>query len=221
MKKTNIVVIAIIVVLLIILGLFAYFSYTKKSPDGGACRSTKNCESGFSCVNKKCSSGKKGSACNSKNNCKTSFCVKNLCMDGEEGDTCVTYKDCKENMICKNTVCQGMPDYSRYFDKVTISKIKPGIPPGIENPPVETTIFTLNDAIEIDLLVKEGTIGNLYAEVNETTGGLVFRNETQEINQPGDRGTGFALPTNTKPGEYVLNIYFNNEIIYSVPITVK
>lgn len=221
MRKTIIVILILVVIIGAGAGIWYYYA-NKKSSEGGKCVNSNKCETGLACVNSKCSSGRKDSPCNSKSDCQTAFCAKNLCTEGEIGDICATYKDCQTGLLCKNSVCSKEPEYSKYFDSITISKIKPGMPPGPNNIPVETTEFKASsDAIEVDLAVKQGVKGTFYAEViDPITGESVFRNETQEITQAGDRGTGFALPSGTKAGEYELDIYFNDELVYTTTIKV-
>jgi len=141
------------------------------------------------------------------------------------GDACATYKDCNAGLLCIKGACSQKPDYSKYFEKVVISKMKPGMPPGPNNPTTPTTTFNAaTDAIEIDFVgVKPTTIGPYYFEiVNPTTGEVArsTKNEMETKFSGRDTGSGTDLG-NVEPGEYDLNIYYNNELVYSTQITVK
>ena len=188
----------IIVIVLAVAGYAGWYYFLKKSPEGGTCRNESRCEQGLKCVNKICSSGKIGSGC-------------------------VTYKDCESGLLCTKSICVQKPDYSKYFDKVTISKIKPGSGPGPNNPPTITATFTRSDAFEIDFGgVKSTTVGPYYFEfVNATTGEVVRSTQgTMDTKFEGrDTGSGTDLSDLT-PGQYDVNVYFNNEIIYSSTFTV-
>lgn len=188
---------------------------------GEACANGKDCQTGLSCVLKVCSSGAKGSPCGSKGDCATSFCVSGTCSDGKAGEACVNYKDCQEGLLCLKTQCSAPPDYSKYFSKITVSKMKVGMPPGPDNIPVETTEFKTTDAIEIDLTTKSSDVtGTFYYDlVDATTGEIAFggAGNKQQISGQGI-GTGSDLPV--PAGTYDVNIYFNDELVYTVTITV-
>jgi hypothetical protein len=95
--------------------------------------------------------------------------------------------------------------------------------PGPNNPETITTTFTTADAIEMDFAgVKSTTVGSFYYEiVNSNTGQVVrsSKNEQDLAFDGIDRGTGTALD-NVVPGEYDLDIYFKDTLIYSTPFTV-
>jgi len=100
--------------------------------------------------------------------------------------------------------------------------MKVGIPPGPNNIPVPATKFNnTTDAIEIDFTVKSPEVkGEFYYDlVNAATGEIAMpgANHKQMI-EGHDRGTGSNLPV--PPGAYIVNIYFNDELIFSAPITV-
>jgi hypothetical protein len=240
------------VLIIIITGGLAFGSwyfFLKKSVEGGVCNSNSKCETGLTCANKVCSSGKAGSACESKDSCKTDYCVNNKCTEGKiadscntktdcttgycangkctEGklsDACSTYKDCTSGLYCKQGTCATPPDYSKYFSKVVISKIKPGSGPGPNNPETVTDIFTTADALEIDFSgVKSTTIGEYYYEIVDSTSGEISRSSKNEqaLKFTGqDIGTGTSLD-NVSPGQYDLNIYFKDELVYTKQITVN
>lgn len=189
----------IIVVALAFVGFGGWYFFIKKSSEGGVCLNSARCEQGLKCVNKTCSSGKVGSVC-------------------------VTYKDCESGLLCTKSVCTAKPDYSKYFSNVIISKIKPGSGPGPDNPETITATFTQADAIEMDFVgVKSTTVGAFYYEIVNSTSGEISRSSQgeQQLSFAGqDRGTGTSLD-NVVPGDYDLNIYFNNELVYSTQITVN
>ena len=247
MKKSLIFVIVIIVILA--LGFLGWRFLLKKSDEGGICKADKNCQEGLKCINNVCSSGKVGSVCRDKTDCLTPFCVEgkctegkrndpcaaatdcstnycvsSVCTEGEKGDACLTYKDCQTGLLCQKGTCSNPPSYSQYLSKIAISKMKLGMPPGPDNIPVPTTEFKTTDAIEIDLIgVKSTTIGELYYEaVNSITGEVAFSTESFKQQIEGrDIGTGSDLPNKVGIGEFELNIYFNNEIIYTTTIKVS
>jgi len=190
----------IIVVILAALGFGGWYYFIKKSPEGGKCTADARCDQNLKCVSGKCSSGKVGSACK-------------------------THGDCQNGLLCLKNVCSEKPDYSKYFDKITISKIKPGIGPGPNNPETITTEFNAaTDAIEVDIVgVKPTTIGPFYFElVNSTTGETALSSKSRmETSFDGqDRGAGTDL-SGTTPGTYDFNFYFNNELLYTTPITIN
>ncbi len=190
----------IIVIVLAALGFGGWYFFLKKSPEGGSCASASKCETGLKCVNKICSSGKLKSGC-------------------------VTYKDCEEGLLCTKSVCSKKPDYSKYFDKVTISKLKPGTGgPGPNNIPTVTSTFTNADAFEIDFGgVKATTVGPYYYEfVNSTTGETVRSTKgTMDTTFKGvDTGSGTDM-SDLAAGEYDVNVYFNDALVYSTTITVQ
>lgn len=221
MKKIFIVPIAILVIL--VLGFLGWQSLSKKSVEGGSCKSEKNCQAGLKCINNICSSGKAGSVCLSKADCLTPFCVNGKCTEGKKDDACLTYKDCEKGLFCKKEVCSEPPSYSQYFDRIVISKMKME-PPGPNNIPVPTTEFKTTDAIEIDLAgVKSTTIGELYYEaLDPVTGEILFTTSGRKQKVEGrDIGTGSDLPRVVGKGEFELNIYYNNELVYTTAIKVS
>lgn len=246
MKKSFIIPIIILVILA--LGFLGWQFLSKKSAEGGSCKSEKNCQIGLKCINNICSSGKAGSACVNKTDCLTPFCVEGKCAEGERGEPCITkvdcltnycvsgkctegkkddacstYKDCEKGLFCKKEVCSEPPSYSQYFNKIVISKMKLGMPPGPNNIPVTTTEFKTTDAIEIDFGgVKSTTKGEAYYEViNPITGEVVFTSSGYKIKLEGrDIGTGSDLPRIVGAGEFDLNIYYNDEMVYTTAIKV-
>jgi len=244
MKKAVIAALVVLVVIIAV-GVGGWYFFLKKSAEGGSCRSDTKCETGLKCISNVCSSGNKGSKCAGKSDCKTEFCVEGICTEGKLGDKCIaksdcrtgfcvnerctegkvgqacgTYKDCQSGLLCKSKLCTEKPSYTKYFDRIDISKMKPGLPPGPDNIPVATTEFKKTDAIEIDITNSKKTNGEFYIEViDPISGEKVFTTDKQQIS--GSRGTGFGLPMNTAAGEYELDVYFNNELIYSVPIKIS
>lgn len=189
----------VIVIVLIALGFGGWYFFLKKSDEGGKCRSEATCVEGLKCVNNICSSGKLGSGC-------------------------VTYKDCESGLLCTKSICAKRPDYSKYFNTIAISKIKPGMGPGPSNPQIPTTTFKIGtDAIEIDFGgVKSTTVGPYYFEfVNATTGEVVrSTKDLMDTNFAGrDTGSGTDF-SGFAPGQYDVNIYYNDELVYSTTITV-
>ena len=222
----NVLITILVIVILTAAGFAGWYFLFKKFPEGASCASDQKCEAGLKCINKICSSGQAGSNCETKSDCQTSFCVNDKCTQGKKDDTCVTYKDCATGLLCQKSTCSTPPDYSKYFSNVVISKIKPGQAPGPNNVPVETTEFKTTDGIEIDFAgVKPTTIGQFYYEfVNPTTGQTVMSSkdrdpEDQKLNGK-DRGTGTDLSL-TSPGTYDLNIYFKDELVYTMQIKIS
>jgi hypothetical protein len=101
--------------------------------------------------------------------------------------------------------------------------MKIGIPPGPNNIPIPTTEFKTTDGIEIDFVgVKPTTIGEFYyAAINPISGEVVFSTENFKQRLEGrDTGTGSDLPRVVGQGEFELNIYFNNKLVYTTSIKV-
>lgn len=188
---------------------------------GGACSSLEDCATGF-CVSGFCAEGKKGSVCLSKDDCTTKSCVLNKCSDGKNGDACATYKDCDSGLFCQKGACVAPPDYSKYFNKVIISKMKPGLPPGPNNVPVATNEFKNTDALEIDFSgVKPANTSEFYFEIVNAVSGEVAMsmNGFKQKFAGHDFGTGTDIKM-LEPGDYDLNIYVDNEIAYTAQIKV-
>lgn len=239
--------IILILVIVVLLGGAGWYFFMRKIPEGGACKATKNCEAGLKCANRLCSSGNKGASCeegadcetdfcvskqctegkrgdicSSKTDCLTQYCVNGKCTEGKKDDACITYQDCEGGLFCKKGVCTEPPSYAQYFNKIIISKIKVGSPPGPNNIPIPTTTFKTTDGLEIDLLgVKPTTTGEFYYEiVDSITGEVLFPGVNNKQKLDGrDRGTGSDLPK--VPGEYDLNIYYNDEMIYTTSIKIS
>ena len=221
MKKTPIIIGVILLILILVFVGWQFLN--KKSAEGGACKSVNNCEAGLKCINNTCSSGKAGSVCISKTDCLVPFCVGGKCTEGKKDDACSTYKDCEKGLFCKAGVCSEPPSYSQYFTKIVISKMKIGLPPGPDNIPIATTEFKTTDAIEIDITgVKSTTRGEFYYEAVDTvTGEVVFTSSGYPQKIEGrDIGTGSDMPRVIGKGEFDLNIYYNNEMVYTTVIKV-
>jgi hypothetical protein len=221
MKKIAIII--IIIIILVALGLGGWYFFLKKLPEGAVCKSVENCETGLKCANKICSSGKAGSSCGIKTDCLTDYCVTGKCTEGKKNDACSTYKDCEKGLFCQKGVCSEPPSYSQYFSKIIISKMKLGTPPGPNNMPVVTAEFKTTDAIEIDFVgVKSTTKGEIYYEaINQTSGEVAFTSSGYKQKLEGrDTGTGSDLPRIVGEGEFDLNIYYNNEMVYTTTIKV-
>lgn len=218
------VLITLVVIIILAGGGYAgWYYFIKKSPEGGTCTNANRCETGLKCINKTCSSGKTGSTCAKTADCTSVHCVNSVCTEGKKGDACATYKDCDKSLFCKKSVCSEPPSYSQYFDKISIGKIKQGMPPGPDNPIIATTEFKSTDAVEIDFTgVKSTTNGGIYADVaDQTSGEIVVSNSSANQKLEGqDRGFGMGLPGGTPNGEYDLNVYYNNELILSTQIKV-
>ena len=165
--------------------------------DGQSCSATQTCETGLKCINSVCSSGKVGSACS-------------------------TYKDCSTGLFCIKSICSNPPSYTKYFSKITISKMKQGTPPGPDNIPVPATSFKTTDAVEIDLAVKPGVTGTMYYElIDSTTGLTAFSSaDNRQPVRAGNWGTGFGIPYGLT-GEFDLNVYYNDELVYTTSITIN
>ena len=221
MKKSFIILIVVLVILA--LGFLGWQFLLKKRVEGGSCKSEKNCQTGLKCINNICSSGKGGSVCLSKADCLTDYCVNGKCTEGKKGDACLTYKDCEKGLFCKKEVCSEPPSYSQYFNKIVISKMKLGIPPGPDNMPIPTTEFKTTDAIEIDFSgVKSTTKGEAYYEaIDPITGEVVFTSSGYKVKLEGrDISTGSDLPRVVGKGEFDLNIYYNDEMVYTTTIKI-
>ncbi len=168
------------------------------SVEGGTCTADANCETGLKCITGKCSSGKVNSAC-------------------------ATYKDCNTGLYCVKSVCSNPPSYSKYFNRILVSKMKVGMPPGPNNIPAQATQFSAaTDAIEIDVEPKAGVTGELYYElVDSTTGATTMSSASNKmkVDQRGG-GTGFGIPMGIT-GDFELNIYFGSELIHTVAIKIN
>ena len=237
-------------IILVIAAAGSWYLFIKKSAEGEACSSTTKCETGLTCENKVCSSGKAGSVCedkdscktdycvngkctegnsgdncSSKADCKTAFCVSSKCTDGKLSDACSTYKDCDSGLYCKQGACATPPDYTKYFSTIVISKMKPGMPPGTDNPTTVTNTFSSsNDAVEIDFRgVKTTTIGEYHIEIVDSITGEVARNTKEEMDTEFDgQDTGMGTDMNgVKSGTYDLNIYLMEELIFTTQIIIS
>ncbi|MFA6383449.1 MAG: hypothetical protein WCX17_03425 [Parcubacteria group bacterium] len=169
------------------------------STEGGTCTADANCQTGLKCISGKCSSGKVSSVC-------------------------ATYKDCNTGLYCVKSVCSNPPSYSKYFSKITVSKMKAGMPPGLKNIPVPATEFNATtDAIEIDMIGKAGTKeGEVYYDLVDLTTGetvLSMASSRMKIDERGG-GMGLSAPMGAN-GDYDLNVYFNNELIYTTTIKIN
>lgn len=227
-------------------GLKCVFSVCSSRKTGSPCSLEDDCQSGFCvggkcttgavwsacvskndcavdyCVNGICSDGKKGSACSSKDDCTTKFCIADKCTDGKNGDACATYKDCDSGLLCQRGVCAAPPDYSKYFSKVVISRMKANLPPGPDNVPVVAAEFKNTDGIEIDFVgVKPTLKSEFYLEfVNGITGEVAIDMSGYKQQFSGhDLGTGTDLRALT-PGVYDLNIYVDGEVAYTTQIKI-
>lgn len=98
-----------------------------------------------------------------------------------------------------------------------------GVPPGPNNIPIPTTEFKTSDAIEIDFVgVKSTTKGEAYYEaIHPITGEVMFISSVYKVKFEGkDTGTGSDLPRVVGKGEFELNIYYNNQLVYTTEIKV-
>ena len=100
--------------------------------------------------------------------------------------------------------------------------MKPGMPPGPNNPLIATTTFTTSDAIEIDFTgVKPTTVGDYYIDFVDSTTGEPVRTtkglmETKLQGQDSSMGTDLS---GMAAGQYDLNIYLGDELVYTTTIT--
>ncbi len=209
---------------LIAVGFGGWYFFMKKSPEDGFCVNASRCETGLKCSNKVCSSGKLNSSCGAKADCQTGYCVNSKCSDGKKSSSCATYKDCETGLLCQRSICSIPPDHTKYFSSVTISKMKAGLPPGPNNPLTATTEFKSGESIEIDFVgVKPTTNGTFkYEVVNSTTGEIAVdsqgRGEVPDFaGHDFGSGTDLSIPV----GQYDLNLYLNDELVYTTPIKVN
>ncbi|MCX6797357.1 MAG: hypothetical protein NTX98_02665 [Candidatus Doudnabacteria bacterium] len=166
---------------------------------------------------------KEGQACSAAQTCETGLkCANNVCSSGKTGSACSTYKDCSTGLFCVKSVCSNPPSYTKYFSKITISKMKQGMPPGPNNMPVPTTEFKTTDALEIDLIAKAGISGTIHYDlINSTTGFTEMSSaDNKQKVRSGGFGTGFGIPGGLV-GDFELNVYYNDELVYTVPITIS
>jgi hypothetical protein len=220
---TPIALAIIIILVILVLGFLGWQFLFKKSTEGGSCNFEKNCQAGLKCINNICSSRKAGSVCVSKTDCLTPFCVNGKCTEGKKDDVCLTYKECEKGLFCEKGICSEPPSYSQYFDKIVVSKMKLGMPPGPNNISVPTAEFKTTDAIEIDFVgVKSIAKGEVYYEaIDLITGEVVFTSSSYKIKLEGrDTGTGSDLPRAVGTGEFDLNIYYNDEVVYTTMIKI-
>jgi len=189
----------VIVLVLAIIGTGAWFFFLKKSDEGDKCRNTNQCVTGLNCLRHQCSSGKSGSVCNA-------------------------HKDCQTDLTCQQNACTTKVDYTQYFSSVEISKMKPGTPPGPNNPLTVTNSFTTTDGIEIDFKgVKPSTIGDYYVEMVNTDTGEVVNSTKDKMNTAfAGRDIGMGTDLSSMPAaQYDLNVYYQNRLIYTTPITIN
>jgi len=223
-KSVTIILIIFVVLLLLAgLGFGGWYFFIRKAKEGEACSNDSKCVEDLKCLNKICSSGGISSSCEEKTDCQTNYCVSNVCTEGKSGDECSTYKDCERGLFCTKSICSEPSSYSQYFDKIVIAKTKVGSPPGPNNIPVPTTEFLVTDGIEIDFAgVKSTTVGYVYYEfVDSVSGETLFSTQGNKQKLEGDDlGMGSDFPRGVE-GELDLMIYFNDEVVYSVPITVS
>jgi len=223
MKKPFIVPIIILVILA--LGFLGWQFLTKKSAEGGPCKTEKNCQEGLKCVNNVCSSGKAGSVCLTKADCLTQFCVNEKCTEGKEGDSCISYNDCDE-ILCINSVCSEFsekPDkamFKEYFTRLRLGTVtewpKEGPPPF-----QETNLFKLGDQFCTDATVLkdvslQGEIYDPYEEavvMPRMSGGPSFK-------QGGNIGCS-SLPSELSAGKkYEYKIYIGDTLVAVLPFKV-
>ncbi len=166
---------------------------------------------------------KEGQSCSAAQTCETGLkCISNICSSGAAGSACTSYKDCSTGLYCIKSVCSNPPSYTKYFSKITVSKMKQGMPPGPNNMPIPATEFKTTDAVEIDVNAKPGISGTLYYELINSTSGLTEMSSAgdKQTVRSGNWGTGFGIPYNLT-GDFDLNVYYNDELVYTVPITIS
>lgn len=141
---------------------------------------------------------------------------------GTLGSSCATYKDCDKGLYCVKSVCSNPPSYTKYFDKITVAKMKPE-PPGPNNIPVPAAEFKAGaEALEIDVSPKTGVKGEVYYDlINSVTGEKEMTSENNKMKVGGQAtGTGFMIPGGLS-GDFELNIYFNGELIHTVAVKIS
>ncbi|MFA5747023.1 MAG: hypothetical protein WC926_03015 [Candidatus Paceibacterota bacterium] len=213
----------LLVLAVLIMAIFGgWYFFTKKSPEGGPCSGDANCQNGLRCVNNICSSGNLGSACVQKGDCITGDCVLGKCSNAIPAAQCSNYKECSDGLFCIKGSCVAPQNYTKYFSRVVVAKMKPGLPAGVTNPTVSETDFKTSDDIEIDFFgVQPDSKGEIYYEfINATTGETAMSSEAYPKRIEGyDQGMGMDMPV--PAGSYDVNVYFNGEFIYSTAITVS
>jgi hypothetical protein len=223
--KSNTIWAIVIVVILVIGGIFVWQTVSKKSGEGGQCKTDKNCEAGLKCIMNICSSGRTGSVCLSKADCKSGFCVNQKCTEGKEGDPCISYNDCN-GLLCVNSVCSEFsekPDqamFKEYFSVLRLGKVTEWLK---EGPPKfqETNIFKLGEQICLDATVlkdvkPEGEIYNPYEEVvvvPRMAGG-------PGLKKGGNIGCS-SMPAELSAGKkYEYKVYIGNTLVAVLPFEV-
>jgi hypothetical protein len=212
------VIIGLVISLLIIIlagGLFAgWWFFYRVIPTGNTCRINQKCSENGKCISGACSIGAVGSSCNVKDDCKTAFCANGRCSEGTEKSTCSTYKDCVDGLLCKSKTCTIKPSYTKYFDRIDVGWMNPGSPPSAENPITPGTTIKSGKTVEVDILNSKKSAGTFWVEmVNQETGEIAWTTDKREIND--HSGTGFQF---NEVGNFDLNVYFNNELVYSVTV---
>jgi hypothetical protein len=215
------IVIGIVISLLVVIlagGLFAgWWFFYRVVPTGQACRVNQKCSDNGQCISGTCSVGTVGSNCGVKEDCKTAFCTNGKCSEGIAGSTCLNYKDCIEGLLCKSKVCAVKPSYVKYFDRIDIGWMNPGSPPSTNNPIIPGTTIKAGKTVEVDILNNKKTTGTFWVEmINQETGETAWTTDKQTIS--GTQGTGFQF---NEVGNFDLNVYFNNELVYSVTVTMN
>jgi hypothetical protein len=122
----------------------------------------------------------------------------------------------------KEVSSKAEPNYSKYFNSITINKTKMGLPP-FENLPVESTEFNAStDLVQIDFDSKESVLGEAYYElVDSANENKIITTENNKLKILGGKnGTNFQIPAGSS-GDFKINVYFNTELVFTIPIKVS
>jgi|GEM_PF-1776178 len=150
-----------------------------------------------------------------------SFAILLLAGCGQQVTTTTPSGSTPENKATVNKSTDST--YTKYFNSITISKLKPGLP-GPENTPVEATEFkAVADVLQIDFDVKQEVNGEVYYELINSANGekaMSSENNKMKITAGVKNSIGFQIPASLT-GDFKLNIYFNGESVYEVPIKIS
>ena len=248
--KLNTILVIVIVVILAIGGIFVWKIDFEKSDEGYQCKADKNCKAGLKCIMNICASGKIGSVCLSKADCKSGFCVENKCTEGsvgspcqskedcltrfcvnqkctqgKEGDPCISYNDC-DGLLCVNSACSKFSEkpnqaiFKEYFSVLRLGTVKEWPKEG--PPPFqETNIFKLGEQICLDATVLKDV--SPQAEIYNPYEEVVV--VPRMAGGPGFRKGGnigcSSMPSELSAGKkYEYKIYVGNTLVAVLPFEV-